>query len=232
MSERRPIILVVEDESHIADLLQINLTHEGYETVLTDTGKKAIDAFKRGRVDLVVLDVMLPDANGTDLCRKFKHLKKDTPVLMLSALGQSSDRIKGLKSGADDYLAKPFNLEELFLRIEKLLGRFNNSESEIRERVLKIGSSSVHLDNYELVNGHTMYRLTSREVQLLTYLYQRRNKVVSRDEILQNVWGYDVYPNTRTIDNLVSAFRKYVGDDPANPRYFITVRGVGYKLAD
>ncbi len=232
MKTRRPVVLIVEDESHISDLLRINLSMEGYETIVTDKGADAIRLIRERRVDLVLLDVMLPDGNGIDVCRKIRHIRKDTPILMLSALGQSSDKIKGLKSGADDYIAKPFNLEELLLRLDKLLDRYMSSNERIPGgEQLMVGNCTFHLDKFEVFDGDQNYSLTPKEAELIRYMYERRNQVLSRQKILEEVWGYDVYPNTRTIDNMISSFRKYVRDDSVSPTYFKTVRGVGYMLS-
>ncbi len=230
MSENRGIILVVEDEDHIADLLHLNLEMEDYEVVLSPTGLPSIDIVKSRKIDLVLMDVMLPDANGVDLCRQIKNIKSDLPVLMLSALGQSSDRIKGLKSGADDYLSKPFNLEELLLRIEKLILRYGESSPTTFSSEMTIGSASVDFSKMTLSTENNIHRLTQKEAALLKYMIEKKNTVISRQSILEEVWGYEQYPNTRTIDNFISNFRKLIEVDHNNPQCIKTIRGVGYML--
>lgn len=227
MSESRTI-LIVEDERHIANLLKKNLALDGYEPLLATTAHAALDHVQSRKIDLVLLDVMLPDGNGIDLCRNIKHRRPDVPVIILSALGQSSDRIKGLKSGADDYLPKPFDLEELSLRMEKLLNRFVNSQPAGSQ--FRLGEAVIDFANFSLSRGDESVHLTSKEAQFLKYLIEKRGQVLSRKQILEHVWGYEQIPNTRTIDNFILSFRKYIEKDPNHPNIILTVRGIGYKL--
>ena len=227
MSEGKKI-LIVEDERHIANLLRKNLRLDGYEPILADSAISALEQVQSRKIDLILLDIMLPDGNGIDLCRNIKHKRPDVPIIILSALGQSSDRIKGLKSGADDYLPKPFDLEELSLRMEKLLNRFTNSQPS--GSVLTLGEAKIDFENYSLSREDKSVHLTSKEVQLLKYLIEKKGQVLSREQILEHVWGYEQIPNTRTIDNFILSFRKYIEKDPNNPKIILTVRGIGYKL--
>lgn len=227
----KTIVLIVEDEEHIAQLLDTNLKMEGYDTILADNGASALEIIDERRVDFIVLDVMLPDTTGIDLCRKIKHDKKETPVLMLSALGQSKDRIKGLKSGADDYLAKPFELQELLLRMENLIQRFHPAEKNVSD-IISLGKATINLINFQIEADGEMYTMTSKETQLLKYLVERKNEPVSRKEILEHVWGYEVYPHTRTIDNFVATYRKWIERNPSSPEIIKTVRGIGYMIVD
>lgn len=230
MSESK-LILIIEDEVHIADLLQINLEIEGYTIQTTESGIEGLKIIQQRKVDMVILDVMLPDANGVDLCRKIKNIRNNLPVLMLSALGQSGDRIKGLKSGADDYLAKPFNLEELLLRIEKLLKRFGDNYSQkSNQNIVQIGQAKIDFAKMHIENENEEYYLTLKEGELLKYMIEKKNVLLSRQMILEEVWGYDQYPHTRTIDNFISNLRKYIEPNPNEAKFIRTVRGKGYML--
>lgn len=221
-------ILIVEDEEHIATLLHTNLQLEGYEPIIAEDGATALQICDDRRIDLIVMDVMLPDTTGIDLCRKIKHDRPDTPILMLSALGQSKDRIKGLKSGADDYLAKPFELQELLLRMERLLDRYP-AEQSISD-IVEIGKAKINFSTLSIISDKETHPMTSKESQLLKYMIERSNEIVSRKDILEHVWGYEVYPHTRTIDNFIATYRKWIEHDPSNPVIIKTVRGVGYML--
>jgi len=221
-------ILVIEDEEHIATLLETNLQLEGYTPIIAEDGASALHIVDDRRIDLIIMDVMLPDTTGIDLCRKIKHDRPDTPILMLSALGQSKDKIKGLKSGADDYLAKPFDLQELFLRMENLLLRFAPSAEEIGK--ITIGKAQIDFSIFSISANGSTHTMTSKESQLLKYMIERSNEVVSRKDILEHVWGYEIYPHTRTIDNFVATYRKWIEKDPSSPVIIKTVRGVGYML--
>jgi two-component system, OmpR family, alkaline phosphatase synthesis response regulator PhoP len=225
-------ILIIEDEGHIADLLKFNLDLEGYETITTDRGLEGLKIVQSRKIDLIIMDVMLPDSNGIDLCRKVKNIKSSIPILMLSALGQSHDRINGLKSGADDYLSKPFNLEELLLRVHKLINRFvdlRDTRPGIND-IITIGQAKFDFNSLSLISKGQLYNLTAKEAELLKYLVEKKNMALNRHTILEEVWGYEQYPNTRTIDNFISTFRKYIEIDVNQPQYIKTIRGVGYIL--
>lgn len=224
-------ILVVEDEIHIADLLEMNMQLEGYHTIVTDSAKECISLIQKRKFDLIILDVMLPDGNGVDVCRKIKNISPHIPILILSALGQSSDRINGLKSGADDYLAKPFNLEELLIRISKLINRYGDmiNPSERRDSI-SIGDAIIDLHKLCILRDKKEYQLTQKEAELLKYMIEKKNTLLSRNLILEEVWGYEQYPNTRTIDNFISNLRKYLEPDPDQAKFIRTVRGKGYML--
>jgi len=222
-------ILLVEDEEQIRKLIKMNLELEGYEVVSVDNGRKAIDIIEGQHFDLMILDVMLPEVDGFQICQKVRLNNTKVGIIILSAKDTSQDRITGLKYGADDYLTKPFNLEELLLRVSNLLKR--SSEDSINElEYYEFGDNKVNFITYEAQGHQGNFRMTQKEVLLLKMLIERKNEVVSRKEILQNVWGYDVFPSTRTIDNFILNFRKYFELDPRNPSYFHSVRGVGYKF--
>jgi two-component system alkaline phosphatase synthesis response regulator PhoP len=231
MAAENKTILLIEDEEHISNLIQLNLELEGYIVHHVVTAEEGIQFISRNGVDLVVSDVMLPGISGIEASQKIKRIKPDIPILMVSALGQSTDRVNGLKSGADDYLSKPFNLEELILRVQKLVERFEMNDEEDKKTEITVGCAMINFKDYTITSNNRTHSLTAKEIGLLSYMYEHKNVVLSRQEILENVWGYDVPPSTRTIDNFISSFRKHIEKDPANPRHIISVRGVGYKLS-
>ncbi|MFI5170771.1 MAG: response regulator transcription factor [Chitinophagales bacterium] len=225
-------ILIVEDEDHIRENLKLNLELEGYEVIAVSNGAKAIKAFREQRFDLIILDVMLPEMDGFDVCEQIRLDDRETAILFLTAKDASVDKIKGLKTGGDDYMTKPFNLEELLLRIRNLLKRSSKNPAEDKFHEYEFGGNTINFVTYEAKGLNGDVKLTNKELKLLKLLIDRKNEVVSRTLILQTVWGYDVYPSTRTIDNFILAFRKYFERDPKNPLYFHAIRGVGYKFAD
>jgi two-component system alkaline phosphatase synthesis response regulator PhoP len=226
-------ILLVEDEDHIRENLKLNLELEDYEVVAVDNGSKAIKAFREQRFNLVILDVMLPEMDGFDVCEQIRLEDMDTPILFLTAKDTAQDKIQGLKTGGDDYMTKPFNLEELLLRVKNLLKRSSRNADVRKEfKEYSFGPNSINFVTYEAKGVEGIHKLTSKELKLLKLLIDRKDEVVSRQHILQTVWGYDVFPSTRTIDNFILAFRKYFEQDPKNPIYFHSIRGVGYKFSD
>ncbi len=224
-------ILLVEDEPTIRDVLQLNLELEGYEVVPTGNGKKALELIAGQHFDLLLLDVMLPDLDGFSITEQVRLSNNEVPILLLTAKDMPQDRIAGLKRGADDYLTKPFNLEELLLRIGNLLRRSQRVKGEAPDS-FEFGHNKVNFETYEATTWRgEAIALTKKEAMLLKLLVERKNEVVSRNQILQAVWGYDVFPSTRTIDNFILAFRKYFEEDPRHPRYFHSIRGVGYRFS-
>ncbi|MFT7612274.1 MAG: two-component system alkaline phosphatase synthesis response regulator PhoP [Parvicellaceae bacterium] len=223
-------ICIVEDEVSISELLEINLNLEGHETEVCANGKIALDVIKAKKFDLILLDVMLPIVDGFSVCETIRLEDDATPILMLTAKNSSQDRITGLKVGADDYLAKPFNLEELLLRVEKLLKRSGN-QPNLSYQEFSFSNSKINFSTFEVktVSG-AIQTLTKRQVKLLKLLIDRQGQVVSRQDILEKVWGFDVYPTTRTIDNYIVEFRKIFEERPRNPVHFHSIRGVGYKF--
>ncbi|PCJ89789.1 MAG: DNA-binding response regulator [Flavobacteriales bacterium] len=224
-------ILLVEDEESLLDAIKLNLEMEGYKVVTATSGTAAIEQFKKSRFDLILLDVMLPEMDGFSVCRTIRLENDKVPILFLTAKDSSTDKVQGLKLGGDDYLTKPFNLEEFLLRVQNLLKRAATVEGKQQLHVYKLGKSEVSFTNYEIKdkNGQK-HALSQKEMLLLKLLIERKNEVISRKEILETVWGYDVYPSTRTIDNYILAFRKYFEPNPKNPQFFHSVRGVGYKF--
>ena len=225
-------ILLVEDEEHLHEAIRLNLELEDYDVVSVFKGKEAINKFRQGRYDLIVLDIMLPEVNGFDICQTIRLEDNHTPILFLTAKNSAQDRIKGLKIGGDDYLAKPFNLEEFLLRVQKLIQRTSKSESLVANlETYTIGGSIINFKSFEVVDeDENSHKLTQRQIKLLKLLIDKKDEVVSRQEILEKVWGYDVYPSTRTIDNVILSFRKIFEKNVVANTYLKSVRGVGYKF--
>ncbi|MCC6691627.1 MAG: response regulator transcription factor [Bacteroidia bacterium] len=227
MNDKR--ILLVEDEDHLRTMLKLNLELENYFVTAVDNGKKALEEFRAVPYDLLVLDVMLPEMDGYALCETVKRENTNVSILFLTAKGSSDDRVKGLKLGADDYLSKPFNLEEFLLRVKNLLK--HSAKTTTTDHIYSFGNNAINFTTYEISGlNKTKQRLTKREVLLLKLLTDRKNEVVSREQILEQAWGIEAYPSTRTIDNYILAFRKYFEEDPKNPKHFHSIRGVGYKF--
>lgn len=223
-------ILLLEDEVSLAESLRICLQLEGYEVVVSRTGPDALRQVHDQRFDLAILDVMLPDMDGFTVCTAIRTQDNKLPILFLTVKNSTSDKIRGFRLGADDYLTKPFNLDELLLRIKALLRR-SQPAAVTAHLVYAFGPNEINFNTYQAVgvNGQSI-QLTQRETALLRLLVDRRNEVVSRKEILETVWGYDVLPTTRTIDNFIVTFRKYFEVNPRKPQYFLSVRGVGYRF--
>lgn len=224
-------ILLVEDEDQIRKLVKMNLQIEGYEVVEAADGPQAMLLINQQHFDLILLDIMLPEINGFQICEQVRLRNKKVGIIILSARDTTEDRILGLRLGADDYIAKPFNLEELLLRVQNLAKR-SIEEKRSQLETYSFGRNSINFVTYEAKGNDGSFQLTNKEVLLLQMLIEHKSEVVSRNQILQNVWGYDVYPSTRTIDNFIMAFRKYFEEDPKLPKYFHSIRGVGYKFTN
>ncbi|MDP4148963.1 MAG: response regulator transcription factor [Bacteroidota bacterium] len=227
-------ILLVEDEENLHEALKLNLELEGYEVTSAFDGRQALKAVQSEYFHLLILDVMLPEMDGISVTETIRLQNNDVPILILSARNASADRVLGLKKGADDYLSKPFNLEELLIRIRKLIDK--DQRMQVKDPsgdVYSFGSNTIDFRAQEAVTktGERI-ALSKKEVMLLKLLIENKNEVVTREKILQAVWGYNVYPTTRTIDNFVLSFRKYFEEDTRNPKYFHSVRGVGYKYTE
>jgi two-component system alkaline phosphatase synthesis response regulator PhoP len=228
MTQRK--VLLVEDEEHLLKTIQLNLELEGYAVVPAVTGIDALKEFRKQAFDLIVLDVMLPEMNGFDVCEEIRKENTLVPVLFLTAKASSEDRITGLRLGADDYLTKPFNLEELLLRVQILLRR-SSGVAEKSLDVYTFGNNKINFNTFEITDNNGEKReITKREIALLKLLIERKGEVVSREDILDKVWGTDVYPSSRTIDNYILSFRKYFEPNQREPQYFHSIRGVGYKF--
>lgn len=226
-------ILLVEDEEHLRDTIKLNLELEGYTVIATGDGLDALNTIREGRFNLVILDIMIPTMNGFDVSERIRLENRDTPILVLSAKNSSEDRVKGLKLGANDYLTKPFNLEELLLRVGILVrSGLKGTDKEKELYKYRFGDNEVDFSTFIVTNSKGSFQITKRETMLLKLLIEKKDQVVSREQILEKVWGYDVFPSTRTIDNFILAFRKYFEQDPKNPKHLHSVRGVGYKFTD
>ena len=223
-------ICLVEDEESLVELIKFNLDLEGYQVEVYKNGRKAISNVQKIiKSDLVVLDVMLPENSGFDVCKEIRRYS-EVPILFLSAKGIAADRIHGLRLGANDYLPKPFDLEELILRIQNLLPSDISAKEE--NETVTIGSKSVNFSSYELSDITTgeQHVFSKREIELLKLFRESEGVVVSRDEILDKLWGKENFPTSRTIDNYILTFRKIFEPNPRAPIYFHSIRGVGYKF--
>lgn len=227
-------ILLAEDEENLHEALKLNLELEGYEVTSAFDGNTALQKIQSEYFDLVVLDIMLPEVDGIHVTETIRIQNNEVPILILSAKNTSADRVLGLKKGADDYLTKPFNLEELLLRVQKLIEKNKKmSEKDTTGDFYQFGRNSINFKAQEATTktGERI-QLSKKEAMLLKLLIENKNEVVPREKILQTVWGYNVYPTTRTIDNFILSFRKYFEEDSRNPQYFHSVRGVGYKYSE
>jgi two-component system, OmpR family, alkaline phosphatase synthesis response regulator PhoP len=232
--ESKTSILLVEDEENLHEALKLNLELEGYAVTSAFDGVNALNAVQNEYFDLIILDVMLPEMDGINVTETIRISNNEVPILILSAKNSSADRVLGLKKGADDYLAKPFNLEELLLRVNKLIDK--NKKLQDKSSIgdsYQFGGNNIDFKAQEATrsNGEKV-ALSKKETMLLKLLIENKNEVVAREKILQAVWGYNVYPTTRTIDNFILNFRKYFEEDSRNPKYFHSVRGVGYKYSE
>jgi two-component system alkaline phosphatase synthesis response regulator PhoP len=216
------------------ETLRFNLEMEGYAVSSAYDGIQALKAVQDEYFDLIIMDIMLPEIDGISVTQNIRLTNNEVPILILSAKNNSADRVLGLKKGADDYLTKPFDLEELLLRVQKLISK----SKKLQERSTvgdsySFGGHSINFKAQEAVNAKgEKIELSKKESMLLKLLIENKNEVVTREKILQSVWGYNVYPTTRTIDNFILNFRKYFEDDSRNPKYFHSVRGVGYKYSE
>lgn len=227
-------ILIVEDEQHLAEGLRFNLEEEGFAVEVRESGEEALAAFDEGKsFDLLVLDVMLPGLSGFDVIQQLRARKQYLPTLMLTARGRPEDVVRGIAAGADDYLAKPFELSVLLARIKSLLRRQDWSgkpDAQPKLEEVTINGHRINLQSLEVHYGSETQQMTLMEANLLRYLLEREDQAVSRAELLENVWRVHEDTDTRAIDNFVVRLRRYIESDPAQPKHLLTVRGVGYRL--
>ncbi len=230
----KPTVLIIEDEALLADVLVDNLEAEGYTVTVAPDGRAGLDAWRELQPNLVVLDVMLPFVDGYEVCRTMRRAGDTTPVLFLSAKGRPDDRVEGLAAGGDDYLPKPFHLPEFLLRVQNMLRRQGwgrTQEDAPADSSFAFGGHRVDFRTWTATLASGVEEpLGERELGIFKLLSQRANEVVSRDDILDAVWGDDAFPSSRTVDNFVVRLRKLFEPDPGNPVYFHTVWGVGYKF--
>lgn len=227
-------LLIVEDERHLAAGLKLNFEFEGFEVDTASTSREAAALLARAEAySAIVLDVSLPDTDGFTFCRRLRRSGNLTPVIMLTARNLAQDRVEGLEAGADDYLCKPFELDELMARVRSLLRRQAWAAARLNPpsaSVLRFGRATIDFERHEVVVAGETLRLTHLELDLLAYFARNPGRVISREELLEEVWKLRNYPNTRTVDNFVLRLRRHFEPDPANPIHFLSIRGAGYKF--
>ena len=222
-------VLVVDDESKLARFIELELRHEGYDVVLAEDGRVGIEKFYEEEPDIILLDLMLPELNGIEVCRRLRK-ESDVPIIMLTAKGETMDKIAGLDSGADDYITKPFAIEELFARMRVALRRSANS-NDSNGNVLTLHDLKIDISRRMVYYKDNEVELTKREFELLTYLVKNKNIVISREQILNQVWGYDYIGETNVVDVYVRYLRTKI-DDKFGVKLIHTIRGVGYFVKD
>ena len=228
MTERARI-LVVDDEAHLAEGIRENLDAEGYVTEVAHDGLEGLERIRSRHFDLIVLDVMMPNMDGLTLCEEIRREGRQTPVLFLTVKNDAEDRVRGFEAGGDDYLPKPFHLKELLLRVAAILRR--SAWYDAGSQSLEFGGNRIDFQTHEAQAWDgTRHSLTHKEAMILRALAERAGSIVTREEILDRVWGYEVFPSTRTIDNFIVRLRKRFEKSPDHPAHFHTVRGVGYRF--
>ena len=219
-------ILIVEDEEAMQLGLGNNMKYEGYEVEFASDGEEGLNKIRRNKYNLIILDVMLPKMSGFDVCKIARSEGIKTPIIILTAKSEEIDKVLGLEIGADDYITKPFSIRELLARVKAVLRR---GDDEIQEEI-KIGKLIVNFKTYDAILNGQAANLSSKEFDILQYLWNNKNKTVSREELLQSIWGNDVYTTARTIDNFILKLRKKIEDYPNEPKRILTIHGIGYKL--
>ena len=222
-------ILVVEDEPEMQRGLRDNLKFEGYTVEVIGNGKEGLEALLKKKYDLVLLDVMLPEMSGFDVCKKARTGGITTPIILLTAKGEEVDKVLGLEFGADDYITKPFSLRELLARVKAVLRR-SSTDTSIKESNATIGLVEINFETYTATKKGKPVAMTSKEFEILRYLWQHQKQVISRDDLLTKVWGYDESITSRTVDNFILKIRKNIEKNPAEPKHIVTMHGIGYKL--
>lgn len=229
-------ILIVDDEKSISDLLVYNLEKEGYKTITAIDGEEGVNLALSQNPDLILLDIMLPKMDGLTVCKKIRQSLSKTPIIMLSAKGEEIDKILGLEIGADDYMTKPFSIRELIARVKANLRKIEQNDQDIGSAIVRgnkiaVGDLKLDLDKFEVeVRGQTVTDLTRREFEVLRYLAQKPGQVVTREDLLEKVWGYEYYGDIRTVDVTIRRIREKIEKNTANPKILITKRGVGYYI--
>ncbi len=223
-------ILVVDDEYNIVELVKYNLENNGYEVKEAYDGKQAVDLALIEKFDLIILDLMLPKIDGIEVCKTIKEDNPNIPIIMLTAKTSESDKVLGLNIGADDYITKPFSIKELLARVNAVLRRSSEHIKTTDSGTIYLGNLEIHLDRHEVFKNGELIDLTLKEFELLRILAENKGKVLSRNTLLDMVWGYDFYGETRTVDVHVRNLRKKIEEDDKNPQYIETVRGVGYRI--
>ena len=222
-------LLVVEDEPDMLRGLKDNFEFEHYEVDSAADGESALKQIAACSYDLIVLDIMLPTISGLDVCKRIREQGLTTPIIMLTARGEEIDKVLGLEFGADDYITKPFGVRELLARVKAILRRTENTAAALPDR-MSLGPLEMDFAAYTAVRNGEPLSLTPKEFEIMKYLWQHRNKTVTRDDLLTQVWGYDESISTRTVDNFILKLRQKIEEDPASPKHIITIHGIGYKL--
>ncbi|WP_186578404.1 response regulator transcription factor [Aquibacillus kalidii] len=223
-------VLIVDDEQSIVTLLQYNIEKAGFQTEVAYTGMEGLEKATSENFDIIVLDLMLPELEGTEVCKQLRQRQIDTPILMLTAKDDEFDKVLGLELGADDYLTKPFSPKEVVARIKAILRRTNKRENILDKSIIKISELTIYPDQYEASIKDQTLSFTRKEFELLLYLAKHKGKVLSRDQLLSAVWNYDFVGDTRIVDVHVSHLREKIEPDTKHPVYIKTIRGLGYKM--
>lgn len=227
MTEKK--VLIVDDEEHIRELIKFNLKKEGYDTEVAVSGVEALNLIKEIKFDLILLDLMLPEIDGLEVCRRIREDEEtsDLPVMMITAKGEEFDKVLGLEIGADDYITKPFSIRELMARVKALLRRSNVKKEK---NIIKFGDVVVNFKTREVIKGTLSVELTLKEFELLKLLIKNKDNILTREFLLDKIWGYEYIGETRTVDVHIRHLRKKIESDDKNPKYIQTIRGVGYKF--
>ena len=225
-------ILIVEDEPDMRLGLKDNLEFDGYEVDSAENGKDGYEKIIKNNYDLVLMDVMMPEMSGFEVCKQIRKEGINVPVILLTAKGEEIDKVRGLEMGADDYITKPFSLRELLARVKAVLRRApeHNTQVEKKNSKIQIGLLTVDFSTFIAASKNKPVQMSHKEFELLHYLWDNRNTVVTRDDLLNKIWGYEESPTTRTVDNFIVRLRQKIEKDPERPHYIITVHGIGYKL--
>jgi len=222
-------ILIIEDDTRMQTGLRDNLEYEGFKVRVEGEGTAGLRTLTEGEFDCVILDVMLPGLSGFEILKRAREKGVTTPVILLTAKGEEIDKVLGLELGADDYMTKPFSLRELLARVRALIRR-GTAGAASGGGPVRLGNFEADVESYNATKNGEPVAMTSREFEVLGFLWRHRNRTVSRDQLLESVWGYDDSVSTRTVDNFILRLRKKIEDDPADPRFLVTIHGTGYKL--
>jgi len=223
-------ILIVEDEPDMVLGLKDNFEFEGYEVITAPDGAAGLERARALKPDLVILDIMLPKLSGLEVCKTLRAEGVETPIIMLTARGQEIDKVVGLELGADDYVTKPFSIREVLARVRAILRRSEGGKKRLAR--YRFADLDLDFETYAATKGGVALELSPREFDLLRYLIERKGETVTRDSLLEDVWGYESYPSTRTVDTHVAKLRAKIGDSGSEPRYILTIHGAGYKFVD
>lgn len=232
----KPTILVVDDERHILELVKFNLEKEGYGVIVASDGLEAFNIAKAERPDLIILDVMLPEMDGFEVCRMVQREQEigETPIIMLTARSEEIDKVLGLEIGADDYITKPFSPRELLARVKARLRRTSGKQnlSQEGQETIRLDNLTIDSERFEVFRDGSRLELTPKEFELLKFLAKSKGRVLTREFLLEQIWGYEYIGDSRTVDVHIRHLRQKIEEDPANPKYIETVRGIGYRFKE